>query len=316
VILTVAVPCYNEEGNVRALYRELLTVLPRLGIEWEILFSDDGSTDTTWEQIEALSQEDGCVRGIRLSRNFGHQYALLAALERAAGDAVVTMDGDLQHPPGLIPELLQCWRRGSKIVHTVRVDRAHVGRFKRLTSQAFYRLFSWLSGIPLTPGMADYRLLDRQVVDALLQFKEGDLFLRGLVQWVGYPSTTVSFECQDRYSGTTKYTLRRMLRFALTGLTAFSVKPLRLSIILGGITALLALLEMIYAIVIRFTSNNAVPGWASAMAVLSLLMAVLFVLIGIQGEYIGRILTEVKGRPRYLISDEAGTRARREAEQR
>jgi len=301
--LSIVVPVFNEAGNIEQLCSELIPVLEGLGMEWELIFCDDGSDDTTWTIIENRHKNDERIKGIRFSRNFGHQYALFAGMQYATGNAVVTMDGDLQHPPGLVPEMLRRWRAGDKIVHTVRLYSDKQGILKRITSNLFYRLFSFLSGVQMETGMADFRLLDRQVLDELLKFKEEGLFLRGIVQWVGYPSSKVNFECGQRFSGEGKYHFRKMLKLAWTGITSFSLVPLRVSIIIGVFTSLLAFAEMLYAIYARLFTDTVVPGWASGIAVVSFLFGILFILLGVLGEYLGRVLIESRNRPRFLISE-------------
>jgi dolichol-phosphate mannosyltransferase len=304
--LSIVIPVFNEEGNVRPLYDALLPVLSSLGMDWEIIFADDGSTDGSWAAICALNQMDPQVKGLRLSRNFGHQYALFAGLSRAGGDAVVSMDGDLQHPPELIPELIARWQAGDQIVHTVRDDRQRASWLKKATSRMYYRLFSYLSGVQMEPGMADFRLLDRAVLNELMAFREQGLFLRGIVSWVGYRSSKVGFVCAPRHSGKAKYTPGRMLKLAWAGVTSFSIVPLRISVVFGALTSLLAFAEMIYAIYAKIFTDTAVPGWASAVAVVSFLFGILFIMLGVLGEYIGRILLEVRGRPRFLVREQAG----------
>lgn len=304
--LSVVIPAYNEQGNLLELYATLLPILSGLKMNWEIIFSDDGSHDGTWHEIEQLHQKDPRVKGVQLSRNFGHQYALMAGLAHACGEAIISMDADLQHPPNMIPSLIEQWRRGYKLVHTRRLDPANLGRFKRWSSNLFYGLFSLLSGVPMASGMADFRLLDRQVLTEILHFREDGLFLRGIVQWVGYESIILPYQCQERFSGTSKYTLRKMIKFAWTGITSFSVIPLRLGIYIGILTSMLAFAEMAYAIGMRLFTNTVVPGWASGVAIVSFLFGILFILLGLLGEYIGRILIEVRRRPRFLVSERIG----------
>ena len=303
-IISIVVPAYCEQGNLTNLYRELRQVVEPLELLWELIIVDDGSTDDTWGEICVLSQQDAAVKGLRLSRNFGHQYAIFAGLSKAAGRAVITMDADLQHPPALIPQLLEYWRAGSKIVHTVRVDHQNTPKLKKITSRLFYKVFSFLSGVHLSAGMVDFRLLDRQVVDAILQLKEGGLFLRGLIQWVGYPSSKVEFHCRERFSGKTKYPLRQMLKFAWTGITSFSVIPLRVAIVIGFGTSLVAFTWLIYAVWAHLFTNRTLPGWTSVVAFEALLFGILFILLGVIGEYLGRVLEEVRGRPRFIISEQ------------
>jgi len=235
-ILSIVVPAYKEAANLEHLHAELVRNLAPLLCSWELILVDDGSPDQTWERIVGLHEKDSRVRGFRLSRNFGHQYALLAGISEARGAAVITMDGDLQHPPSVVPSLVEDWQRGSKIVHTVRKDCPGMSWSKRVTSKMFYRVFSFLSGVPLSPGMADFRLLDRQVVTEVLKLKESGLFWRGLVQWVGYRSSKVEYECAERFAGSTSYNFRQMLRFAWTGITSFSIVPLRMATVLGLLT--------------------------------------------------------------------------------
>jgi dolichol-phosphate mannosyltransferase len=273
---------------------------------WEVLIVDDGSPDNTWDIIEALHSQNSQVKGLRLSRNFGHQYALLAGLANAKGDAVITMDGDLQHPVKMIPELVNEWRKGSMLVHTRRLDPPSISFFKKLTSRMYYRIFSYLSGVNIEPGMADFRLFDSQVVKDILAFKEEGLFYRGIAQWVGYSTSTITYTSQERFSGSSKYSLGKMVKLAWNGISSFSIIPLRLGILLGIITSFIAFAEIIYATAVKIFTDTAVPGWASAISILSFLFGVLFILLGILGEYVGRVLVEVRQRPRYLVSEHAG----------
>jgi dolichol-phosphate mannosyltransferase len=305
--LSIVVPAHNEQGNLRPLSFELRNALSPLAGSWELIFVDDGSTDDTWSQIRSLHEEDGRIRGIRLSRNFGHQGALMAGMTHARGDAVISMDADLQHPPAVVPLLVAEWRKGNKIVKTVRRDPADLPVFKRLTSSLFYRFFSYLSGVDLKSGMADFRLLDREVLREILAFREEGLFLRGIVQWVGYPNSTVDFDCGTRLSGSTKYTFRRMVRFAWHGVSSFSLVPLRIGILVGLTASTVAFLGVAYAMLAKWLDGHTVAGWASSVAIISFLFGVLFLFLAILAEYVGRILEEVRGRPRFIVSERLDT---------
>jgi glycosyltransferase involved in cell wall biosynthesis len=305
-VLSIVLPAYNEAENLQEVYASFAKVLDSLNLPWELIIADDGSRDGTWREIVALHQADRRVKGVQLSRNFGHQYALFAGLSHASGAAIISMDADLQHPPELVRSLVERWRAGYKIVNTVRLDPPTLSIFKRTTSALYYRALSKLSGVPMRKGMSDCRLLDRQVLQELMTFGEAGLFLRGLVMWMGYPTTWVPFECRDRLRGQSKYTLKKMVLFALDGITSFSVIPLRIGVFVGCLTSLLAFLELTYALTMKLSGARTVPGWASAVSVVSFLFGVLFILLGLIGEYIGRILVEVRHRPRFIVNASLG----------
>ncbi|MEE8104351.1 MAG: glycosyltransferase family 2 protein [Planctomycetota bacterium] len=305
--VSIVVPAFSEAENVAVLHAEVKRAMESGEHTWELILVDDGSKDTTWQEITKLHAQDERVRGLRLSRNFGHQYALFAGLRSARGDAVISMDADLQHPPEVLSRLLDEWSGGAKLVHTVRTDPASTGAFKRLTSRLYYRLYSFLSGVKLESGMADFRLLDRQVLNHLLEFREEGLFLRGLVQWVGFESAKVHYVAQARRAGQSKYTARKMLRLAWTGITSFSVVPLRVGIGVGVITSGISFFGIVYAMYSHLSPDvETVPGWASVVAILSFLFGILFILLGVIGVYVGRVLIEVRSRPRFLIAETLG----------
>lgn len=303
--LSIVVPVFNESGNIDALISALTTELDRLELSSEIILVDDGSRDGTWAEIHAAAAAHARVRGLSLSRNFGHQNALFAGLHFASGQAIITMDGDLQHPPTLIPHMVAEWQAGRKVVETSRIDSQDTTAFKRATSRWFYRLFSWLSGIPISKGSSDFRLVDKQVVKAMTEMRDADLFLRGMTYWVGFPRTTIPYQAGKRHSGTTKFSLGRMIRFAVSSLVSFSSVPLRLGIWVGIATSLLAFMELAYIVTV-FVRGGSVPGWASTLTLMSFMFGILFILVGLIGGYIASIFEMLKNRPRFLVNETAG----------
>jgi len=304
-LVSVVIPAYNEEKNVPAVYQAIRSALPNPET-CEIIFVDDGSTDATAERIRGLRARDSSVRLIRFGRNFGQQSALLAGLEAARGGAVITLDCDLQHPPELLPRMVETWRSGAKVVQMVRTQTAGVGFFKRLTSRSFYRFVNLLSETPVTNGAADYQLLDRVVVDAVLQFRDRFPFLRGLVGWLGFPAVQIEYAAPERRTGTSGYTLRKMLRLSLQAVMGLSSKPLRFSFYFGLLTAIACVLYGAFALV-ALATGKVVQGWTSVIVMVTFLGAVQLVSIGIVGEYIARVYEQSRGVPRYVIveTDEA-----------
>lgn len=302
VTLSIAVPMYNESGNVGALVDAVLQTVGTLDTTAELILVDDGSRDSTWREICAVTAEHPTVRGIKLARNFGHQSALLAGLRFASGTAVVSMDGDLQHPPELIPDLLAAWQDGYKVVNTRRIDAQSTGWFKRTTSRLFYRGFSALSGIEMEAGSSDFRLIDRQALDALLRFDGAGRFLRGATEWMGYPATTIPYQANDRLAGSSTYSLGKMFAFATSAVVSFSTKPLKFGIWLGLLTSTLAFLELIYVLIQAFR-GDVVSGWASTVGILSFLFGILFIILGIIGLYIAQIHETLQNRPPFLVDE-------------
>jgi len=301
-LLSIVVPCFNEEGCVDEMARRLHAALDTLDCEWEAVFVDDGSTDGTAERLGDLAARDARIGFVSFSRNFGHQMALLAGMSRARGDAVVTLDGDLQHPPELIPTLLAHWREGFDVVFTVREgNEGHA--LKELVSAGFYRVLRRLTGVDIPTGGADFRLLDRVVADALLACEERFVFVRGLVPWLGFRRKAVPYTARERYAGSTKYVFARMLRFALDGVFSFSIVPLRMISILGGVTVALGVLYGFYSIAVHFFTDSTVSGWTSLVVLVLVFSGTQLLSLGILSEYVGRIYEEVKQRPRYIIAD-------------
>jgi dolichol-phosphate mannosyltransferase len=307
IALSVVVPVFNEALNIDELLRRLTAVLDGLALDHEVLLVDDGSQDATWAAIGAAAARCRALRGVRLSRNFGHQNALFAGLSRARGRVVVSLDGDLQHPPELIPDLIRQWESGFDIVHTRRLDKGESGFVKRRTSKYFYALFSLLAEVSLSEGSSDFRLLDRKALDALLQLRDTELFLRGAVQWLGFRATTVPFHVAPRGAGASKYGWRKMFGLATGAILSYSTRLLHLGIWIGLLTSLLAFVELIGA-VIDYAAGRTVPGWTSTIGFMLLLFGILFVLLGIIGLYLARIHRALQSRPLYIVAEsvEAG----------
>ncbi|MCU0585073.1 MAG: glycosyltransferase family 2 protein [Desulfobacterales bacterium] len=306
-MVSVIVPAFNEAESIPLLHGRVAAVLDAIVPgDWELIFVDDGSRDATWAVISSLAEKSPAIRGARLSRNFGHQYALMAGMEMAAGEAVISMDCDLQHPVEMLPVLIAKWREGFKVVKTLREDDRELGWFKRVTSRGFYRLFSYLSGVKMQPGMADFRLLDRQALNELMRFREEGLFLRGLTEWIGFASCAVPYRAAERACGRSRYSFRKMVSLAWRGVSSFSILPLRLGIMLGLIGSVVSAFGVFYAFYGKIFGYGTVPGWASTLMVVSLLFSLLFVYLGILGEYIGRIVIEVRRRPRFIVGETTG----------
>ena len=302
--ISIVIPTCNEEGNIFPMYERLVAVMNGIHVsEFEFIFVDDGSSDQSLINIRDLRTADKRVKFIQLSRNFGHQNALKAGLDYAQGAAVISMDADLQHPPELIPALFEKWQAGFEVVYTIRKDNQKVSCFKQATSKGFYRLTNKLAEIPMEEGTADFRLLDRKVVEALRKYTESHLFLRGIIPTLGFKQIGLPYVPHARVSGQTKYSFSKMLRFALTGITSSSAKPLYFSIYAGLFFALLAFLYGIYAIYIAAFTNEAITGWTSIIASILFIGGIQLIMIGIIGIYLGKLFIQSKNRPLYLITE-------------
>jgi glycosyltransferase involved in cell wall biosynthesis len=300
--VTVVLPAHNEQNALPVMIQRIRSALE--GCRFEIIVIDDGSTDGTWSTIQELREKYG-VRGIRFTRNFGHQSAIVAGLLAARGEAVITMDADGQHPAELLPSFLAQWRLGYQVVQGVRLRNATGSWFKRWTSNMFYKLMRSLAGVDIHSGSADFRLLARPVVRQVLASSGPLLFMRGLIPWMGYKTSYVPFEAGPRIAGKTSYTLRRMMRLSLDGLLSFSIVPLRLAIALGFVISGASFLYLAYILVIRLSSGDVVPGWASMTGLLSLLGGIQLLTLGVLGEYVGRLFLSTLNRPHYVVSDDS-----------
>jgi polyisoprenyl-phosphate glycosyltransferase len=297
--ISVVIPAYNEERNIAAVFEAIRMSLPGPDL-CEIIFVDDGSSDATAERVRSLRARDSSVRLIRFVRNFGQQSALLAGLEAARGAAVITLDCDLQHPPELLPAMVQAWRDGAKVVQMVRTETTGAGLFKTQSSRLFYWFANIVSDTPVVSGAADYQLLDRVVVDAVLQFKDRYPFVRGIVAWLSFPAAKIEYVAAQRQTGTTGYTPRKMLRLSLQALMGLSSKPLRFSFYFGLLTAIFCVLYAAFAIA-ALIAGKTVPGWTSVIVMVTFLGAIQLVSIGIVGEYLARVYDQSRGIPRYVI---------------
>lgn len=300
-LISIVIPAYNEEGNLRKIRDEIANVFQGLeNYRYEIIFINDGSRDNTQAVLEKMATEFSEVKFLEFSRNFGHQYAVKAGLDFAQGNAVISMDADLQHPPQLIPEMIQHWEQGYDLVYTLREYNQSVSFFKKKTSNFFYKVLVSLSDVEIEKGSSDFRLMDASVVEVMRHASESDLFLRGLSKWIGFKQFAVHYTAGDRFSGTSKYSLNRMIKFAFTGITAFSIKPLHLASYLGFFFSFLGLLYIPY-VIYAFISKTEISGWASIIMTIVFFGGVQLIILGILGIYIGKMFKQLKNRPNYII---------------
>lgn len=305
MILEIVVPCYNEEEVLEHTFARLKQIRDdmvngKLLDRVQITFIDDGSKDGTWGVIEKLVDGHDAVKGVKLSRNFGHQGALLAGLLSSSGDCVVSLDADLQDDVSVIAGMVQSHLDGNDVVYGVRRQRGSDSFLKRSTALFYYRLLAWL-GVEVVHNHADFRLLSREVVERLADYREVNLFLRGLIPQLGFSSSTVEYDRAARFAGASKYPARKMLALAIDGVTSFSAVPLRLIALLGIVVFLFSILASAWIIYARFFADSAIPGWASTLLPMFFLGGVQLLSLGVIGEYVGKIYLETKGRPRYLI---------------
>ena len=301
-LVSIVVPVYNEEENIRHFYGAVCENMAGLDYDFELIFVDDGSKDRSRAILRELEKEDSRVQPIFLARNFGHQLALTCGLDHADGDAVVTMDGDMQHPPELIPVLLEKWEAGYEVVQTIRQTTEGVSALKKLTSYYYYKLLNMLSSVHIQEGGSDFRLMDRMVVLAFRRYREHARFIRGMVGAMGYRQIQLEFVAPKRFAGVSKFSPRKMMNFALDGILAYSTLPLRFGLYGGMLCGLLSMALFIHVLFTKYIANDAVPGWATITGCVLFFGGVQLAILGIIGEYIGRIFEEVKNRPLYLIA--------------
>jgi polyisoprenyl-phosphate glycosyltransferase len=301
-LVSIVVPIFNEEKNVLPLLKRLIPQLKNL--HYEVVFVDDGSTDSSVVEIRKATEENKSIKLVRFNRNFGHQNALSAGYVYAKGDCVISMDADLQDPPELVPQMIESWKNGSKIVYAKRRKRTVDSWFKVSTARAFYSFINSLSDVPIPRDVGDFRLIDRVVVEFLTVLPEHSRFLRGLVAWTGFPSTYVEYDREDRHTGTTHYPFSKMVAFAFDAITSFSTKPLKIASYCGFVTAAFGFVGIVYAILGRmFLPAYWVSGWTALFVAILFLGGVQLITIGIVGEYIEKIYIEIQNRPMYLVAE-------------
>lgn len=298
--LSVVIPIYNEEENISVLYTRVKDVLDSMHIDYELFFVNDGSKDRSMDLIEDLASKDSRIRYIDLSRNFGHQVAVTAGLDHVVGERVVVIDADLQDPPELIVEMYNKMNENFQVVYARRRSRKGEGFFKKFTAKLFYRILSSITTIEIPLDTGDFRIVDRKVVDVLKQMPEQHKFLRGQISWIGFNQTYVEYDREERHGGNTGYTYIKMLRFAIDGITSFSNLPLKLASLSGFVVSGLAFVIMMYTLYIRFFHNDYVQGWTSLMLSVMFIGGIQLICVGIIGEYISRISTNVRNRPLYI----------------
>jgi dolichol-phosphate mannosyltransferase len=299
--LSIVIPAFNEAENIPVIAQKIKMILGDQ-YTYEILFVDDGSKDKSLAVLRRLAGQEPAVKFIALSRNFGHQMALRAGLEHAQGEAVISMDADMQHPPEMLPQLIQKWQEGYEIVYTIREKDPNQTFFKKQTSTWFYKLINYAADIDLDEGAADFRLLDRKVVDYLKQFKENDLFLRGIISWIGFNQYKISYKPAERFAGTSKYSVKKMVALASNGITSFTTKPLYLSVLLGFMMFLFAIGFGFDALYDHWMGQTT-TGWTSIIIIIVMIGGIQLIMIGIIGIYLGKMFLEVKQRPSYIIKE-------------
>lgn len=301
--VSIVIPSFNEEGNIPLMSKQLVNVLEKYD-DYEIIFVNDASTDKTLDIAKEIHEKNHKIKYLSFSRNFGHQYALKAGIDYASGDCIISMDADLQHPVELIPELICKWQDGNNIVYTIRKESANQSWFKRKTSNLFYKVMRFMTGVNIPQGAADFRLIDSKVAEIIRNTPEKILFLRGFITWIGFKQAAIEYTPAKRFSGKSSYTLKKMIAFAVSGITSFGIMPLRLASFLGIIICGLGALYGFYALYMRlFAETYVISGWTSVLITILIIGGCQLLILGILGEYIGLIYIETKKRPNYIIEE-------------
>lgn len=309
---SIIIPMYNEEAVIGETYRRLKSVMTVIGEPYELLFVNDGSRDRSAELVREYGFWDPSVKLIDFSRNFGHQIAITAGMDYAEGDAVIIIDADLQDPPELIPEMIARWRSGFEVVYAKRVKRNGETRFKKWSAALFYRVLKASTDTPIPVDTGDFRLMDRKVVNEMKRLPENNRFVRGLVSWVGFRQTAVEYERDERLAGETKYPLRKMLKLCMDGITSFSYKPLKLAGYAGALLSAAGFLYLLYVLYLAVFTGSTSKGWPSMIGIMLVFDGFILLMMGILGEYVGRIYDETKGRPLYIVRDFYGLERKQE----
>ena len=305
-VYSFVIPVFNEQETLPTLYERLTSLMALLDGDAEVILIDDGSCDDSYSILQELNHRDGRFRAVQLSRNFGHQIAITAGMDAASGQAVIVMDADLQDPPEVVLEMAARWREGYQVIYGVRDERAGETWFKRTTASIFYRLLRRLTDLDIPVDVGDFRLVDRKALNSFNQLREHSRYVRGMFSWIGFKQTGVKYKRAERFAGSTKYPLTKMLKLAADGVVSFSVAPLRIALNGGFAMAALSFLAGLSAIALKLLGVHVISGWASIIVVISFMSGIQLVLIGVMGEYVGRIYDEVRQRPLYIVSEATG----------
>jgi len=302
-IYSVVIPAYNEQEVINETYNRITNVMTGMGEPYELIFVNDGSKDQTAHIISDFCEKDSSVRLINFTRNFGHMPAITAGMENAKGEAIFIIDADLQDPPEIFPKMAAKWKEGYHVVYGKRIKRMGESLFKRWSAKVFYRFIRRMTSVDLPPDTGEFRLIDRKVNDAVNKLPEKSRYIRGLVSWVGFKQIPVEYVREERFAGVTKYPLRKMLTFAMDAITAFSYKPLKIATMIGIFISLISFIYIIHVIYLHFFTERTITGWASTIAAILFTQGIVLMILGLMGEYIGRIYTEIQNRPNYIIQE-------------